>query len=56
MPDGGSSRTELALRAHQLVQRMRTRVEHVLGLLGAGDRELGRVEQADLTRSDAWSQ
>ena len=34
--------------SHQLVQRMSSRVEHVLGLLGAGDRELGRIEQPDL--------
>ena len=38
----------LARGAHQFVQRVGSRVEHVVGLLGAGDGELGRVEQPDL--------
>ena len=49
VPDGRSARmARLALCAHQLVQRMRTGVEHVLGLLGGGDRKPCRVEQPDL--------
>ena len=41
--------TRLAAAADQLVQRPCSRIEHVPCLLGAGDRELGRVEKSDLS-------